>query len=266
MNHHVVVPWYREDQLDLWLDAWNLSYSAVPPWLHTTRDSTGAGCGATKNRGIRQAIRAEADVVVVLDDDCFPAEDDSYTTLEEFVEVHVAALQPQPVALMRNVTSPPSRGTPFIQTTADMPVAASMGFWEEIGDYDAVRQLAHEQAPMQYNRGTIAGGYFPLSGMNLAFRPADWMPWCTFVDVPRFDDIWMGFMWQREANRRGACFNLDGPTVRHARQSDVWRNLQVEARHLEANETLWADIATHPDPTYENLTRLLPEDPGGSDR
>lgn len=263
MTAHVVVPWYRREQIEAWLEAWHIV--TVPPWLHLTHDETRAGCGATKNRGIRDAMLADADVVVVLDDDCFPTSN-AYDTLEEFAELHVAALEPQNVTLMVRVTEPPSRGTPFLQTTVTMPVAASMGYWTEIGDYDAARQLAFESKDMTFLGGTIAGRYFPLSGMNIAFRPALWMPWCTFVDVPRFDDIWMGWIWQRQAIRDNACWNLDGPKVRHARQSNVWRNLIVEARHLERNETLWAEIATYHDPTYENLTALLPDDPGGSDR
>ena len=50
------------------------------------------------------------------------------------------------------------------------------------------------------------------------------------------------------------------------RQSNVWNNLQVEAVHLERNESLWADIAMHPDPTYDKLRALLPDSAGGSDR
>ncbi len=264
--YHVVVPWYREEQKAAWLDAWHISAGNLPGWLHLTQDRTQAGSGATKNRGIHDAVVAGAEVVVVLDDDCYPAEADRVPSLEGFVELHVEALQPQPVRLFEIVTEPPSRGTPFHQLTVDMPVAASMGFWEGVGDYDGLRQLVYDGADMTFASGALHGRYFSLSGMNLAFRPNEWMPWCSFVDVPRFDDIWMGWMWQRAAYDRGSCFNFDGPRVRHARQSNVWNNLQVEAVHLERNETLWADIATHPDPTYTNLTALLPNSAGGSDR
>jgi hypothetical protein len=94
--------------------------------------------------------------------------------------------------------------------------------------------------------------------MNVAFRPADWQPWCRFIDVARFDDIWMGWLWQREAYRRGCCFNLAGPVIRHSRQSNVWRNLRAEARYLEETETLWREIATHPSDDYDVLHDLLP--------
>lgn len=257
----VVVPWVDEWQRDEFMRAWRLS--EIPPWLFMLQDEHRQGCAATKNRGVAMAVEAGAEVVVVLDDDCYPCEPGD--SLEWLAELHALALAPQPVQLFEVVTDPPSRGTPYGSLEVEMPVAASMGFWTGSGDYCAVRQLALG-IDMTFSRRAIHGRYFPLSGMNLAFRPRDWEPWCRFVDVPRFDDIWMGWMWQREAYRRGYCFNLAGPLVRHARQSNAWRNLQVEARHLETNEDLWRQIATHPDPSYEGLCALLPASPGGSDR
>lgn len=262
----VVVPWCSEQQRDAFLAAWGLSRSAHahPSWLVLQHDATRAGCAATKNLGITVARDRGAEVVVVLDDDCYPHGDT--TTLERLVEQHLAALRPQRARLFEVVTDPPSRGTPYGDLSVEMPVAASMGFWAGVGDYCAVRQLATGAPPMSFKQVATFGRYFPLCGMNLAFRPADWDPWCRFIDVPRFDDIWMGWLWQREAYRRRHCFNLAGPVVRHARQSNAWKNLAAEARHLEANETLWAEIFQHPNDDYESLLALLPRDAGGSDR
>lgn len=254
MSILVVVPWLNEKQVSLFADAWNLS--KIPDWLVLQQDVKREGCGITKNRGIKRAMDFGAETVVVLDDDCFPTDD--APNLEILVEKHFQALQPQPVELFQTVTDPPSRGTPYAERSITMPVAASMGFWSEIGDYCAVRQLAHEAAPMTFRKQAIFGRYFPLSGMNIAFRPRDWLPWCQFIEVPRFDDIWMGWLWQREAYRRGYCFNLNGPTVRHSRQSNVWKNLEDEARYLKQSETLWREIAAHEHSDYESLRRLLP--------
>ena len=157
------------------------------------------------------------------------------------------------------VTNPPSRGTPYHCRTLKMPVAASMGFWTNIGDYDAPAQLVLGPAtPMTFDRRPVFGRYFPCCGMNLAFRPGQWLPWCQFIDVPRMDDIWMGWLWERHAYDLGYCFNLNGPLVRHSRQSNVWANLRDEARYLEANDTLWRDIAVNPAKDYETLRALLP--------
>lgn len=252
----VVTPWVDEAQITAFCAAWGVG-ATIPPWLFLQRDRTAAGCGATKNAGVRRAREAGAEVVVVLDDDCFP--DVPGQSLEELAAMHVLALEPQPVELFETLTDPPSRGTPYAETTATMPVACSMGFWREVGDYCAPRQLAFGAThPMTFRRGPMFGRWFPLCGMNMAFRPTDWSPWCSLIDVPRFDDIWMGWLWQKEAYRRGACFNLSGPIVRHSRQSNVWRNLREEARFLEQSEILWRTIALSPLSRYEDLRALLP--------
>lgn len=100
----------------------------------------------------------------------------------------------------------------YHETSMPMHVAASMGFWTEVGDYCAVRQIAHDGAPMAHDQRPIFARYF----------------------------------------------NLGGPVVRHSRQSNVWRNLELEAVHAEANDTLWRRIAEYPSRNYETLRKLLP--------
>lgn len=253
-NCFVVVPWVHHQERDAFLREWNIE--SIPDWLVLQHDQYRDGCGVTKNAGVQRAVELGAEVVVILDGDCFPS--DEARTLPELASKHCEALQPQSVELYEAVTVPPSRGTPYIERSMILPVAASMGFWLEVGDYCAVRQLAFGNMPMEYNRRSVYGRYFSLCGMNLAFKPGDWLPWCNFIDVPRFDDIWMGWIWQREACRRRHCFNLNGPMVRHSRQSNVWKNLQDESRHLERSETLWREIAQCDQTDYESLRQLLP--------
>jgi hypothetical protein len=251
----IVTPWHNPDQCRLFLEAWHLT--GDEPFLVLQRDTDAEGCAVTKNRGIRAAVERGAEIVVVLDDDCYPSVE--ATTAQELMTLHASALTPQPFPLFSRVSDPPSRGTPYHTRTVERPVAASMGFWLGVGDYDAPGQLVHGPTHrMQFRRRLIGDRYFALSGMNLAFRPIEWLPWCQFIDVPRFDDIWMGWLWQREAYRRGHCFNLQGPLVHHSRQSNVWTNLRDEAEFLETNETLWREIATHPGDDYDTLRSLLP--------
>lgn len=263
MREHVVVPWCDEKQIEKFVDAWSVG-SFIPDWLILQHDEHREGCAVTKNKGIKEALRRGADIVVVLDDDCFPH--GNVQQLSILGEMHRKALEPQQIKMFETVTVPPSRGTPYENLTVEMPVAASMGFWTEIGDYCAVRQLSFGTGEMEPVIDVVYGRFFPLCGMNLAFRPKEWMPWCNFIDVPRFDDIWMGWMWQREAYRKGYCFNLSGPVVQHSRQSNVWKNLAAETTHLQENEILWQKIFAHPENDYDSLKKLLPKDMGGSDR
>lgn len=254
MNVKIVTAWVTEIEKNAFLSQWNVR--AIPSWLTLQHDANREGCGATKNKGILRAVDGGADVVIVLDGDCYPS--DEAPSLETLIVKHVAALEAQPVALYERVTDPPSRGTPYLHDRVTLPVAASMGFWVDVPDYCAVRQLAFENAPMTFSRHAIYQRYFPLCGMNVAFKPNEWWPWCQFIEVSRFDDIWMGWLWQKEAYRRGHCFNLNGPLITHARQSNVWKNLRDEALHLEATDKLWSEIALHPCDDYATLVKLLP--------
>ena len=219
-------------------------------------DANAEGCATMKNRGVTRALtERDAMTVVVLDDDCFPTSDTP--DIDTLRLGHLAALEPAFVPEFKVVCDPPSRGTPYYELRNQRPVAASVGFWTNVGDFCAVRQLA-QPGPMSFDQTPIFGHYFALCGMNLAFRPRDWLPWCRFIDVNRYDDIWMGWLWQREAYRRGHCFNLGGPIVEHSRQSNVWVNLKQEAEFAEQTETLWQKIAMHSSNDYDDLRSLLP--------
>lgn len=255
MNVKIVTPWHNTEQRMRFLHAWNCETS-IPDFLVMQQDVQREGCAITKNKGIARAMDEGADIIIVLDDDCFPAY--HARTFDELIAKHVKALEPQPVKMFETVTNPPSRGTPYFNHTVKMPVAASMGFWEHIGDYDAPAQLVRgPTAPMEFKREAMFGRYFPLCGMNLAFRSL-WWPYCKFINVARFDDIWQGFIWQKHAYANGYCFNLGGPVVKHSRQSNVWANLRDEANHLEDNETVWQAIHASASTDYETLLSLLP--------
>jgi hypothetical protein len=255
----VAVAWVNEKQRDEFLAAWSLG--VIPPWLFLQQDEHREGGAMTKNKAMKRAIDSGAEVIVSLDDDCYPFI--SGQTLEEFCRQHIEALEPKPVEMFEVVTSPPSRGTPYRDLCMVMPVAASMGFWNINGDYCAVRQLAYgENTPMTFERKTVFGKYFPLCGMNYAFRPKEWEPWYFMMEgVGRFDDIWMGFLWQKEAYRRGHCFNLAGPMVNHVRQSNMWANLMNESQRLLSNETAWKHIAESTETSYQGLKDLLTKQP-----
>jgi len=261
MKTTIVVPWHNRNQLDAFIDAWQIAFTDDRVLFQ--QDASKDGCAITKNNGVRRAIDEGAEIVIVLDDDCYPHEGQ---TLNQFIAVHQNALRPQPVTMFDAVTDPPSRGTPYFNRTITMPVAASMGFWSHVGDYDAPGQLIHgAMNPMSFSTEPRHGRYFPLCGMNLAFRASEW-PWCQFINVPRFDDIWQGFLWQKKAYAQGQCFNLSGPTVRHSRQSNVWANLKDESLNLERNETIWNDIYRMPLWSYDECLKRLSLNVGESAR
>ena len=146
----IVVPWHTDEVRGAFLDAWGIT--GKEDELILQHDADREGCAKTKNRGIGRALVRGADVIVVLDSDCFPAA--PLTGESGGLSQLIEALQPQDVAMLEEVTYPPSRGTPYfdINKTMKMPVAASMGFWEENGDHCAVRQLATQNGTMSFTR------------------------------------------------------------------------------------------------------------------
>ena len=258
-NAVVVVAWHNPDQLREFKQMWDIKKD--DPVIFQ-QDKTKAGCAATKNAGIKKAYNSGVEVICVLDDDCFPETKNYYPySIHYLLRDHIKALEPQSVQRVVSTTIPNSRGTPYYNTSMKMPVAASMGFWTGIPDFDAIAALQlGPAATVKFNQRTIFGEYFPFCGMNFAFR-REWVDAAVLIDAPRWDDIWMGWAWQKVAYEHGFCFNLRGPVVRHSRQSNVWQNLREEAVYIEQNETLWEKIANAPYGLSAGSLRKLYIDP-----
>lgn len=255
----VVVPWHLPEVLASFSAAWG--FRAQPDWLILEQDVNHQGCAVTKNRGIKRAMDSGADVVVILDSDCYPSNHSAFDpkTLEELIEAHLICLQPQEIPVFEVMTSPAARGVPYFNRTLKIPVAASIGWWSGMPDRDAARQLIEGvEAPMTYQRRVIYGRPAMVCGMNMALRAKDWWPWFQFINVNRMDDVFMSWLFCKEAARRHHCLNFCGPTIRHARQSNLWRSLIDEAKYLEINETLWSEIWLHPATDYATLRALIP--------
>jgi hypothetical protein len=238
----VVVPWHNENQKNDFLKEWGVRENDSR--LIMQQDTSKAGCARTKNAGIAAAVASGADVVCVLDDDCYPIEPQDTNPLQTFIDAHVECLKKQEVRMVYPTMIPMPRGMPYRDRTIKMDVAASIGLWTNIPDLDAMSQLVLGDTPSEITllRQSIYGVMFPFCGMNFAFKAKYWADCAVLIDVPRFDDIWMGWIWEKVAYDRGCCFNTAGPLVRHARQSDVWNNLEQEVKYLKVNETLWRTI------------------------
>jgi hypothetical protein len=126
----------------------------------------------------------------------------------------------------------------------------SHGLWCGVADLDAPTQLVepHLQVPPQPGVKIIPRGtYFPMSGMNLAFRP-EIAPAMYFLimgrdwQFDRFDDIWAGVLVKKICDRLGWAMASGEPCVHHRRASNVFTNLKKEAAGIEANEYFWEAV------------------------
>ena len=202
---------------------------------------------AIRSFGFLRAWATGAEIIFTLDDDCYPAGDD-------VVALHRDNLYRTP-RWQSSVPGMRVRGLPYRNLGVLADVQVSMGLWRGCPDLDAVTTLTN---------GTAAGSvssvgtrvmperqYFPLSGMNLAFRRevASLMyfaPMGRGQPYRRFDDIWCGLMLQRICRHLGYSIVCGRPLVDHRRASDPFVNLVKEAPGLAANERLWETIEAAP--------------------
>ena len=121
---------------------------------------------AIRSFGFWHAWATGAEVIFTLDDDCLPAGDD-------IVAMHRNNLFSTP-AWQSSVPGMHVRGLPYRNAGVLHDVHLSMGLWEGCPDIDAVMTLSGAQFSASVSavgtRVMSSAQYFPLSGMNLAFR------------------------------------------------------------------------------------------------
>jgi len=197
---------------------------------------------AIRSFGFLRAWATGAEIIFTLDDDCFPTADDP-------VAMHRANLYDTPM-WQTSVPGMRVRGLPYRNLGVLPNVQVSMGLWRGCPDVDAVSTLAGVDTV------SVAGidtrvmperQYFPISGMNLAFRRdvaclMYFAPMGRGQPYRRFDDIWCGVVLQRICRHLGYSIVCGRPLVDHRRASDPFVNLVKEAPGVAANEHLWETI------------------------
>lgn len=197
--------------------------------------------------GYYKAAQLWPDMIVTLDDDCYPLEGAG-----DFLGEHWARLS-EPArseAWRSTVQGVVPRGVPYYQRQRETECVLNHGLWAGVPDYDAPTQLlgSREPARCEFVDQTIpVGCYFPMCGMNVAFKPAI-APAFYFLlmgrDHPydRFGDIWAGVFVKKVCDHLGYAVTSGRPAILHKRASNVWANLRKEAPGLEVNEHLWRAV------------------------
>lgn len=192
--------------------------------------------------GFLKALESAPDMIVTLDDDCSPQ-------TPNFLAEHWTKLNALPASecWTSTISGPKPRGFPYHHTTRAARVILNHGLWGGIPDLDAVTKLRGSGSLGFLEQVVPRGHYFPMSGMNLAFRP-ELAPAMYFglqgPDYPfaRFGDIWAGVLAKKVLDHLGCAVTSGQPYVFHERASNIWANLAQEAPGLEANETFWQRV------------------------
>ena len=208
-------------------------------WIISRRDS------AIRCFGLWLAHQSGYDYTFSLDDDCMPV-----TTPEDYIDGHLRNLNSTPI-WTESALGQRTRGIPYGETAA-INVALSHGLWMGNPDFDSVQSMLGASFDLpQHTRVMPPSQYFPLCGMNFAFR-REVTPLCYFplmgINQPyrRFDDIWFGIIAQRAMRHLGYAITSGHPFVQHTRASDRFVNLVKEAPGIVANEEFWKIIENIP--------------------
>lgn len=210
-----------------------------------------------KNAGIRsygfwKAYKFGADIVVTLDDDCFPAEKD-------FVRKHLDNLASYaPESWFPTFPHPAymyTRGFPY-SVRSQKQVVISHGLWSNRMDMDAKTEMVigdvHISPYPPIRQYVPSGQYFPMSTMNLAFVrdaiPVMYLPLMGSSPegkrwgYDRYDDIWAGIFAKKIVDHLGLSIASGSPFVEHRKASDTIRNLEKERKGMRVNERLWTAV------------------------
>ncbi|MBU1472173.1 hypothetical protein KKB64_00085 [Patescibacteria group bacterium] len=206
------------------------------------------------NAGIRsygfwKAVTMGADIIVTLDDDCFPTGDgfiyNHLRNLSMAVPGRWVPTYPDPDFLY-------TRGIPY-SIRKEKKVVISHGLWTNSIDLDAQTQLQHPHINLPLYPPVLqvipSGAYFPLCSMNLAFakeaapimyfplmgKDPEGRPW----GYDRFDDIWAGIFAKKIIDHLGLSAVSGSPFVEHKKASDPHKNLLKEKKGIAINEWLW---------------------------
>jgi reversibly glycosylated polypeptide/UDP-arabinopyranose mutase len=218
---------------------------------------------AIRNYGFLQAHRMGADIIITLDDDCYPVPNHA------LVEGHCRNLELTSPRRWVN-TNPDirhifTRGMPYLNRQ-DQPIMLSHGIWTNVLDHDGPTHLQHLRFKAEFAENFLqlipSGAYFPMCSMNMAFR-SEIAPLMYFPlmgenakgkkwGFDRFDDIWAGIFAKKIMDYLGYGVVNGAPMVEHRKASNPFVNLQKEALGIAVNEELWRAVdavaLTHTNP------------------
>lgn len=207
-------------------------------WIISKRSDT------IRSYGFYKAYKDGCDMVVTLDDDCLPDKRE-YENHDDFLSKHIYRLNHLTERWIWTTKDIKPRGVPYMNK-GYREVVINMGFWRNVADFDAPTQLVYGAREVEPNilNPVPVGQYFPMSGMNLSFK-RDVIPMMYFplmghgYQYDRFGDIWCGIMVKKICDHLGLAITAGSPSVIHDKASNVWVNLQKEAKALSFNEDFW---------------------------
>ena len=263
-NIAIVIPTIRD--MNPFMKAWQPLFDKHDVYLvvvkdgeNPTIDGWGAGIimgqyksaitnfnGGVRNLGFAYVAKylTEVEYIITLDDDTRPIGDP--------IQDHIDVLSTYKPVSWFSTASEYMRGFPY-KVREEAEVVLSHGVWEGVADWDAPTQLVKgSHREVDFPKCPIPKGiYFPMCIMNVGFK-RKMLPYmfqappAPEMNIGRTDDIYCGILAKREIDEKGWAAVTGYARVHHERASNVYANLNAEAKTIELMETFWQGDETHP--------------------
>lgn len=202
--------------------------------------------GGVRNLGFAYVAKylPEIEYIISLDDDVKP--------IGDTIADHMRILNERVPVSWMSTASEYMRGFPY-KVRDEAEVVLSHGVWEGVADWDAPTQLVKgSHRPVQFPKVPVPKGiYFPMCIMNVMFKrkmlPYMYQaPPAPEMNIGRTDDIYCGILAKREIDKNGWAAVTGYARVHHERESNVYKNLNDEAKTIELMEGFWQGDEEHP--------------------
>jgi len=277
-----VVPTIRKECIEEFLGAWRAEFLgqrvvvvednpkksfSLPSWVeHYSWEEINGELGkdawiiprrsdTVRSFGYFKAWQGKPDYILTLDDDCLPEKDYGERGFLGKLEENLAKKWPDDSWWNTLSDEVCPRGYPYGVREVKRETVMHHGLWSNVPDLDARTQKKrgdYRTSPARKLELVPRGRFFPMCGMNLAFKPKvvpmlyfmlmgkDWTgkPW----PYDRFGDIWAGVFAKKICDHLGWAVTSGAPSVHHAKASDVEVNWEKEKPGVPVNEMLWQRV------------------------
>lgn len=248
-----VIYTHKDIQKDLGKDSWIIPFKT----------------SAIRSYGYYKAWQDGCDVIMTLDNDCYP-ETDNY-----WIKGHIHNLLSE--TTLNWVSSVPDRNLPTrgfpYKIRNKSEIALSHGLWSNVPDFDGIDMLKNPDVRFDRcleKKVIPINNYYPMCGMNLAWK-RDITPLMYFglqgyeYGFDQYDDLTAGLFSKKILDYLGLGVISGYPSVEHRKQSNAFVNLSKQAPGLLMWENLWKEVdnikltkKTVPE-LYEELAKKLPK-------
>ncbi len=208
---------------------------------------------AIKSYGFLKAYQLKSDLIIALDDDCYPLENYIRNFQKgDLIKIYKENLFNKKYfeeSWISTIEKIRPRGLPYknlYRIIDSNQIILNHGLWANIPDLDAKTQLSIKKIPKidKYfsNQLIPIGKYFSMCGMNLGWK-RNLTPIMYFMlmgkdrnekswGFDRFDDIWAGDICKKICDYLGYRIISGYPVVWHDRASDPYKNLKKKKQGL----------------------------------